>query len=210
MTKLAFLDTETTGLDPREHEIWEVGIILRLDSDECCPGDFEYAWQLRPDLDKADPKALEINRYHERFNVPDGSAAATISPENGDPWIGYLSRSEALIDIQEVLDGAHIVGAVPSFDDAFLKAAFWPLSLRVKWHYHLIDVETLTVGWLEGDAAAARAEVDASLTSGVTFPWDSEDLSARMGVDPAAFDRHTALGDARWARAIYDAVMGDR
>ena len=28
------------------------------------------------------------------------------------------------------------------------------------------------------------------------------------GVDPDDFDRHTALGDARWAKAIYEAVMG--
>jgi hypothetical protein len=28
-----------------------------------------------------------------------------------------------------------------------------------------------------------------------------------MGVDPALFDRHTAMGGARWAKAIYDAVM---
>lgn len=29
-----------------------------------------------------------------------------------------------------------------------------------------------------------------------------------VGVDPDDFDRHTALGDARWARAIYDAITG--
>lgn len=211
MTKLAFLDTETTGLDPRHHEIWEVGIIIRdLNPLYGDPQDIAYAWQLRPDLDKANPKALEIGRYHERFSVRTDNMAATIDVEDGKPWTGYGSRSEAFIDIQQVLDGAHIVGAVPSFDDAFLKASFWPLSLRVTWHYHLIDVETLAVGWLEGDAAAARAEVDDSITSGVTLPWNSEDLSARLGVDAAAFDRHTALGDARWALAIYDAVMGAR
>lgn len=26
--------------------------------------------------------------------------------------------------------------------------------------------------------------------------------------DPVVFDRHTALGDSRWAKAIYEAVMG--
>lgn len=42
---------------------------------------------------------------------------------------------------------------------------------------------------------------------------DPDDLAdvwagrARMA-EPDQFDRHTALGDARWARAIYDAVLG--
>jgi oligoribonuclease (3'-5' exoribonuclease) len=39
-------------------------------------------------------------------------------------------------------------------------------------------------------------------------PWDSGELSRAVGVDPDDFDRHTALGDARWAKAIYQAVMG--
>jgi hypothetical protein len=39
-------------------------------------------------------------------------------------------------------------------------------------------------------------------------PWDSEVLSRAVGVDPNAYERHTALGDARWARDIYDAVTG--
>lgn len=29
MTVLAFVDTETTGLDPDRHEIWEVALIVR-------------------------------------------------------------------------------------------------------------------------------------------------------------------------------------
>jgi hypothetical protein len=29
-----------------------------------------------------------------------------------------------------------------------------------------------------------------------------------MSYDPDQFDRHTALGDARWAKAMFEAVMG--
>lgn len=39
-------------------------------------------------------------------------------------------------------------------------------------------------------------------------PWKSDALSRAVGVDPEQFDRHTALGDAYWAKAIYEAVMG--
>ena len=40
------------------------------------------------------------------------------------------------------------------------------------------------------------------------LPWKSDDLSAALGIKVSDEDRHTALGDARWARAIYDAVTG--
>ena len=40
-------------------------------------------------------------------------------------------------------------------------------------------------------------------------PWSSERLSNALGVElPNEADRHTALGDARWAARIFDRVMG--
>lgn len=44
--------------------------------------------------------------------------------------------------------------------------------------------------------------------TGALPPWNSNDMSRAVGVEPDDFDRHTALGDARWAKAIYEAVMG--
>jgi hypothetical protein len=81
------------------------------------------------------------------------------------------------------------------------------------WHYHLVDVEAL--------AAGVVAEMRRNTRGGMTWgrgcaigdpispepPWSSSDLSRAMGVDPDDFDRHTALGDAQWAKAIYEAVM---
>jgi hypothetical protein len=207
VSKIVFLDLETTGLDPHEHEIWEIGAIVRDEwGDET-----EHVWQIRPDLGKADPKALEIGRFHERFKIPDGYTAMAIF--EGDAVHRYgkdeAAISAALLDVQDALRGAHIVGAVPSFDDAFLKAAFRPRSLRVVWHYHLIDVEALAVGYLHGrkhgestDREWSNAVVDVGL------PWNSEELSGAVGVDADRFERHTALGDARWSRAIWDAVTG--
>ena len=42
----------------------------------------------------------------------------------------------------------------------------------------------------------------------ITPPWKSDDLSAALGITVSEDERHTALGDARWAMRIYDAVMG--
>lgn len=189
MTRLVFLDTETTGLDPRTHQIWEIGVILR---DEYGL-ETEALWQIRPDLATADPKGLEIGRFHERFKVPEGVDAVQVDSDGG---LWKLALHEMLHDFQDVVRGAHLIGAVPSFDDAFLKALLQPRDRRIGWHYHLCDVENLAVGYL-----AAKGEP-------LSPPWDSEVLSAKLGVDPSRYERHTALGDARWARDVYDAVMG--
>lgn len=43
------------------------------------------------------------------------------------------------------------------------------------------------------------------------LPIDSEEISRAMGVNPDDFERHSALGDVLWARAIWDRIhqIGD-
>jgi len=103
------------------------------------------------------------------------------------------TRGNVAERLARILDGAHLVGAVPSFDAAFLEPFLRRHGQAACWHYHLVDVEAMAAG-------NAQAEP----------PWNSEDLSRWVGVEPDQFDRHTALGDARWAKAIYDAVLGAR
>lgn len=81
---------------------------------------------------------------------------------------------------------------MPSFDDAFLKRFMLANGqARSTWHYHLIDVETLIAGKL-----------------GIRPPWKSDELSKAIGVEPPNDDeRHTAIGDARWVKRMYEAVM---
>lgn len=187
-TPLAFVDTETTGLDPDRHEIWEVALIVP----EADGSWSEHSWQLPVDLSRADPIALNIGRFHDR-HVPAGELE---SPK-------YFAR-----EFVEWTRGLHLVGAVVSFDAERL----WKL-LRANgecpmWHYHLVDVEALAAGWVAaqkqpfwGPGCAIGDPVDPQP------PWDSNALSRAVGVDPEDFDRHTALGDARWAKALYEAVM---
>jgi len=105
--------------------------------------------------------------------------------------------------------GAHLVGAVISFDEERLRRLLRANGECPMWHYHLVDVEAMAAGWIghldsTGDIEhAAWGYVDDAEP-----PWDSTNLSLAVGVDPEQFDRHTALGDARWARAIYDALAG--
>jgi hypothetical protein len=62
-----------------------------------------------------------------------------------------------------------------------------------------VDVENLAVGYLAG------------IGSVFTPPWNSDRLSEALGLEPVdESERHTALGDARWAMRIYDAVMNSK
>jgi hypothetical protein len=194
MTKIVFLDTETTSLRP-DRRAWEVGLIVR---DPGQPDDgAEHHWFIDAadlDLANADPMSLKIGGFYERH--PFGSDGDSVnSAEEADvaDWLEAVTR------------GAHIVGGVPNFDTEVLGAMLRRQGLCPGWHYHLCDFENLIVGYLRGCGPAVAGE-------GWPFlpPWNSAALSRAIGVEPPCdADRHTALGDARWAARVWDRVMGD-
>lgn len=243
MKRLVFIDTETTGLDPDRHEIWEVGVVVREEPSEeertaasrvgktIDTERAEYLWQLPVDLSRADPIALNIGRFFDRRG-PTGTTSyfpgldafdqsgeisqtgQTIGPKVVHPgnmpwWCDQFAR---------LTWGAHLVGAVVSFDADRLARLLRKNFACGGWHYHLIDVEALAVGFaigrchgmaVAGDITRYGGAVDAAHLAR-TLPWDSSGLSRAVGVDPDQFDKHTALGDARWAEAVYDAVHHPR
>lgn len=174
---LAFIDTETTGLDPDLHEIWEVALFLRTPKD-AANGDRwseRRVWQLPVDLGRADPVALRIGRFHERR-----------WPYPAVTELGEFARVFALYT-----RGAHLVGNVISFDEERLRRLLRSHGACPEWHYHLVDVEALVAGKL--GIAPPWTSKDLSEAIGVEVP-DIEDA-------------HTAAGDASWAMDLYDAVM---
>lgn len=181
--EVCFIDTETLGLDADVHPIWEVALID--------PDGQERTWQVRVtprDIDLAHPIALEIGRFAERYDETDAV----------DPML-------FCIEFEDLTRGCHLAGAVVSFDEERLRRMFWREGIKVGWHYHLIDVEALAVGWLRGytDGQEERDEP-------YPLPWKSDNLSREIGVEPPSEEeRHTALGDARWAKRIYEKVMSD-
>lgn len=171
-----FLDTETTGLDPATEMLFEVAVIDGQTGAEFVAHLEPYAEV----IEAMHPKAAEVNRYHERTAAPDWR------------WDSPHRTADVL---RKLLHGAHIVGAVPDFDTRFLTAWYRHMDQDVpRWHYHLIDIETLAYGWLQRQPITSDDHL--RLT---TLPWDSDALSAMCGIEPANDeDRHTALGDARW------------
>lgn len=201
---LIFLDCETTGLDPYRHDIWEVAAVRRdVDGTER-----EYHAFVDHDVSQADalPDSFRLDhvaRYQAEVALPPGVMVRQLAD-----FIGVT---------EDYGKRAHIVGAVPSFDTERLGLLFDAFSVPVPWHHHLIDVEVLAAGYLVGYAhgsfdASGQTEVAAEDSRRAHLeaspPWDSGRLSSLVGVDPDDFERHTALGDVRWAMAIYDAVMG--
>lgn len=120
MSALIFLDTETTGLDVGRHEVWEIAFAR-----ETGP---VRSFILPHSLQTADPKALDINTYWERF-----------------PLGAVHDGTHLDIAICEELSGATIVGSNPRFDCNMLRAR-WGVE---PWHHRLVNVAEGAM-WLFG------------------------------------------------------------
>jgi hypothetical protein len=141
----------------------------------------------------ADPFGLRVGGFYDRHPL-----GRRLSKGPGAGGGQQKAIKSAAYLVAEFTHGAHIVGAVPNFDTEVLASLLRDVGFTPAWHYHLVDVENLAVGYL---AATSRD---------VQPPWSSNELTARLGLPPVPEqDRHTALGDARWARAVYDRVLNE-
>lgn len=188
---IVFLDTETLGFDPDWHPIWEIaGIRREVDGTErefhrFVEHDASYAHEL--------PEPF-LSDYRDRYDPEEAVPAPLVIEEMGRML--FSGRP-------------HVVGAVPNFDTeriALLRRRN-DFPGREPWHYHLIDIENLAVGYLRAKRRFA-AHIPGQIEEATRLPWDSNKLSAAVGVDPEQFVRHTAMGDVLWARAIWDKIMG--
>lgn len=175
---LVFLDTETTSLRP-DRRVWEAAVIVRRDGHP----DTEHSWFVLPghlDLGNADPMSLKIGGFYDRH------------PHLGGAEQGVAANLEVdvLWQVEGLTRGATIVGAVPNFDTEVLGTRMRAHGIMPSWHYHLVDVETLAAGFLRQPP-----------------PWDFDGLLGAYGLKYDESERHTALGDARMVRDLYDAVL---
>ena len=133
MRHLAFVDVETTGLDPDRHEIIEIAV-LRVDPHTLAELD-AVAVQVRPMRPAdADPAALALVGY---------------SP---DAWADAVGLDEALALVKPLLDGVMLAGHNVAFDRAFLDVAWREAgSTPDAVDHHLLDTATLAWPlWTEG------------------------------------------------------------
>ena len=190
MTAIVFCDTETTGL-ALDDDIWEFAAIRR----EPDGTEAEHHFFIEHDTGKC-------NQLPESFHT---DHVARYNPD-----IAYSRRDAAKVIAGIFYDRPHVVGAVPNFDTERIALLLRRFGLEPGWHYHLIDVENLAVGYLRAVArwAPLPAGVAKKLRDAGTPPWDSDTLSLACDVAPPGEGvRHTAMGDVRWAMALYDRIM---
>lgn len=190
MSAVVFLDTETTGLSMAD-DIWEIAAIRRAE----------------------DGTETELHLFVEHSRAKCDSLPLSFREDHYNRYLDHkaVSRKEACQRVADLFRNGkpHVVGAVPNFDTerlTHMAELEWPRWSDPKfgWHYHLIDVENLAVGWIAANLDKIPNESGSTL---LALPWDSDVISAAVGVDPQRFPRHTAMGDVRWAMAIYDAVI---
>jgi DNA polymerase III alpha subunit (gram-positive type) len=133
MSNLIFLDTETTGLDPIDHGVWEIAWAPEVGPVR------SFFVDHHPDT--ADPKALELNGYHSRFKQAEVDTDAEV----------------ALRDIH--LAGATIVASNPSFDTQFLYER-WS---QQPWHHRKVDIATYAMPFLQASRPVGLAQVARAL-----------------------------------------------
>lgn len=186
MTAIVFMDTETTGLS-LDDIIWEFAAVRR----EADGSETRHHLFIRHDPSEREGMPERFRADLERRY----DAETAMEPDRAASYIADLFH-----------DRPHVVGAVPNFDTeriTLLLSEFDEIGPEgPPWHYHLIDVENLAVGWV----AAQHCDDESDVL--IAPPWNSDDLSRALGVEPPTDTRHTAMGDVEWARAIYDRVMG--
>jgi hypothetical protein len=210
------LDLETTSLRSDAGEPWEFGLIER----EIIPAlaqttipkrqDAEYLWRTMPDLTRADPESLRVGRFYERTKnmraaYQKGMAYNLVDWGLADDDLPWSDPAALALDLARLIDGAIVVGCNPGFDRDFLRPFLHRHGQAYTAHYRPMCVTTMGAGFLygqrRGDEWAAVPEM--------RWPLSSSEVSLALGVDPAGFDRHSALGDCRWALAQLDVITGE-
>ncbi|MEK7558576.1 MAG: 3'-5' exonuclease [Patescibacteria group bacterium] len=176
---LAFIDTETTGLDLAQHEIIEIGCVLARQIEREGKGaqvevieEFEY--KIKPEhIETADPEALRINGYN---------------PAN---WVFAVDRTKALEDLAKKVDGAIMVGHNVAFDHAFLEKAFEDAGIKNTMHYHKLDTISIAYGRLFDNPSVEK--------------FSLRSLCEHFGIENK--NAHTALSDARATFELYKKLL---
>lgn len=110
-----FIDTETTGLDHRIHQAYEVAWAIGDDKIEVTP--------IAHTLEHADPAALGIGRYHDRRFVP-----------NQPP-----SYEERILG--RTLKGVTLIGSNPDFDARMLTRVIG----YEPWSHRKVNIATMAM-----------------------------------------------------------------
>lgn len=120
---IAFTDLEMSGLDPKKHEIIEMGLIL---ADAQTLEILERLnLKIQPeDLASADPASLVFNGY------------------SNEEWTDAVSLKDAMTEYARLTQGALFAAWNSPYDWSFIVQAFYKTGLQNSMDYHTLDVFT--------------------------------------------------------------------
>lgn len=177
--KLAFIDTESTGLEPDKHELIEIGLVLveqSLSPDKKIILKVleEFEVKIKPlHIELSDPVSLGVNHYRE---------------EN---WVSGVDLRSAMQTFADKTVDAIMVGHNVAHDFAFLKHAFFTTGVENKMHYHKLDTISIAFAKLYGHTEVEKFSLRA--------------LCEYLGVENK--NSHTALSDARATFEVFKKLM---
>jgi hypothetical protein len=205
----AFLDIETTGLDPLVNEPLEVAYILM-------PEAITVHYSLSVDLDRASEVALQVNGYGIR-SFP-------------DPWKAFYAWKRLEQDLKDRV----IIGNNVRFDLEFLvefmRRTDPERGYHTPWQHHPVDVKALVGGALQLAPPWHTETIEERLgvrpPERVIYPEHPCYKCKGMGLESVQegnADRltdnpcrpcsgtgqaryHTALADAQWNRRAFEAL----
>lgn len=176
---LAFIDLETTGLDPEKHEIIEIGgIIVKQIHHENGQSELEvleeFVMKVKPEhIETADPESLLVNGY------------------KADEWIFAIDLPQAMKVLAEKTEGDILVAQNVAFDWLFLEKAFAKTGVTNKMDFHRLDLLSMAYTKLYHDDKAKRFSLRA--------------LAEYYGVKNEK--AHSALSDIRATYEIYRKIL---
>lgn len=128
--RLAFIDVETTGFNPLDHEVIEIGcMIAKLDERGVYVELESFEVKVKPEhIETAEREALRINRYNE------------------EDWMFAHTQKEAFTMLAQKCDGCVLVAQNTPFDYSFLIAGF--MRNKIKDPFFFAKLDTISLAYL--------------------------------------------------------------
>jgi hypothetical protein len=194
MRRFVAVDLETTGVDPNQDYIIEVGM---AGEDYITGRYFEMSFALDFPEDAMSEGAAAVNGWGKR---------------DFGPTIDYHLAATYMVS---QLNDVHIVGKNPWFDVSFLQNLMLKSGViernypqRMPWHHRLVDVGCLAWGSYQRDTMFGTDESKAR----ILIPPNVEDVERMLGIPREQVQTqnglfHTALLDARWAYEAFRNIV---
>ncbi len=186
-----FTDTETTGLDFGEDEIWNIHMKIMSTGSMYHHAAFDRL--VTHDIGKIKKLPQNFQDLHAKHYIPEYALSPVTVGEEIQEWIARFTTTQKV----------HFVAANPTFDAVMMMANLMTQAeFYAVFDYHLIDIESFALGWLRCQEVQQHRLFDAPFRKNIV-PFKADRLTEELGVDTGDLSRHTAEGDVEWMKRIW-------